>query len=177
MMEIKLTPIKEIKLNPKNPRIIKDSKFKKLVNSIKQFPKMLELRPIIVDEDGIILGGNMRYKAALEVGLKEIPTIQSKDLTEEMKSQFIIKDNLSFGEWDWDILNSEEWDTSELANWGLDIPNFDTEDDDKEDDVDDRNIQIDNLYQITIDFQNEAQLEEAYNKLLLLGYNAKILQI
>jgi hypothetical protein len=176
-MEIKLTPIKEIKLNPKNPRIIKDSKFKKLVNSIKQFPKMLELRPIIVDEDGIILGGNMRYKAALEVGLKEIPTIQSKDLTEEMKSQFIIKDNLSFGEWDWDILNSEEWDTSELANWGLDIPNFDTEDDDKEDDVDDRNIQIDNLYQITIDFQNEAQLEEAYNKLLLLGYNAKILQI
>jgi len=120
-MQVAKVKINSIKTNPKNPRLIKDDKFKKLVNSIKEFPQMLELRPIVVDENNIILGGNMRHKACIEAGLKEVFIVQAKDLTELQKDEFIVKDNVGFGEWDWDIL-ANEWDTDKLENWGLSLP-------------------------------------------------------
>lgn len=113
--------LSEIKPNPNNPRLIKDDKFKKLCQSIKDFPEMLELRPIIVNKDMIILGGNMRYKAAKEIGLKEIPVKVADNLTPEQEREFLIKDNTSGGEWDWEIL-ANEWDSEELEAWGLDLP-------------------------------------------------------
>lgn len=115
--------IGKIKSNPNNPRIIKDEKFAKLVNSIKGFPKMLELRPIVVNDDMIVLGGNMRLKACKEAGLKEVPVIKASDLTEEQQREFIIKDNVGFGEWDWEMI-ANEWDAEQVAEWGLDIPGF-----------------------------------------------------
>lgn len=119
--------ISEIKLNPNNPRLIKDDKFKKLVQSIKDFPEMLDIRPIVVNQDMIILGGNMRFKACKEAGLKEVPIIIADNLTEEQQREFLIKDNVSGGEWDWDLL-ANEWDSEELEAWGLDLPiDFNTE--------------------------------------------------
>ena len=115
--------INEIKPNPNNPRIIKDDKFKKLVKSIQDFPQMLELRPIVIDENNVVLGGNMRLKACIEAGLKDVPVKQAKELTEEQKKEFIVKDNVGYGEWDWDDL-ANNWDVEELTDWGLDIPNF-----------------------------------------------------
>jgi len=118
--------INEIKPNPNNPRIIKDIKFKQLVKSIQDFPQMLELRPIVIDENNMVLGGNMRLKACIEAGLKDVPVKQAKDLTEEQKKEFMVKDNVGFGEWDWDLL-ANEFDTEEIGEWGLDIPNFNTQ--------------------------------------------------
>lgn len=113
--------VSEVKANPNNPRIIKDDKFKKLVQSIKDFPEMLELRPIVVNNDGVVLGGNMRLKACKEAGLKEVPVIKASELTEEQQKEFIIKDNVGFGEWDWEDL-ANNWDAEELTDWGLDLP-------------------------------------------------------
>jgi len=120
-MKVDKVKINSIKTNPKNPRLIKDDKFKKLVKSIQEFPQMLELRPIVVDENNIVLGGNMRLKACIEVGLKEVFIVKAEDLTEQQKDEFIVKDNVGFGEWDWDIL-ANEWDTEKLQDWGLDLP-------------------------------------------------------
>lgn len=119
---MEVVKINAVKLNPNNPRIIKDDKFKKLVQSIKDFPEMLNIRPIVVNKDMIILGGNMRYKACKEAGLKEIPIIIT-DLSEEKQREFLIKDNTSGGEWDWEVL-SNEWDVEELESWGLDVPDL-----------------------------------------------------
>ena len=116
--------ITEIKSNPNNPRIIKDHKFKQLVKSIQDFPQMLELRPIVIDENNMVLGGNMRLKACLEAGLTDVPVIHANNLSEEKKKEFIIKDNVAFGEHNWDIL-ANSWNVEELTEWGLDIPNFD----------------------------------------------------
>lgn len=120
-MQVKKVKISDVKTNPKNPRLIKDDKFKKLVKSIQEFPQMLELRPIVVDENNIVLGGNMQLKACIEVGLKEIFIVQAAELTEDQKDEFIVKDNVGFGEWDWDLL-ANEWDTDKLTEWGLDLP-------------------------------------------------------
>ena len=120
--------ISDVKSNPNNPRIIKDDKFQKLVASIKELPQMLELRPIVVNEDMIVLGGNMRLKACKEAGLKEIPIIKASELNEEQQRAFIIKDNVGFGEWDWDML-ADEWDYKDLQEWGLDIPGVSLDDD------------------------------------------------
>jgi ParB-like chromosome segregation protein Spo0J len=115
--------ISQIKPNPENPRIIKDHKFKQLVESIKSFPQMLELRPIVIDENNVVLGGNMRLKACIEAGLTDVPVVQAKDLTDLQKKEFIVKDNVGYGEWDWDDL-ANNWDEQLLTDWGLDIPNF-----------------------------------------------------
>ena len=112
--------ISKVKGNPNNPRIIKNDKFKKLVKSIQEFPEMLKLRPIVVDEDMIVLGGNMRLKASKDAGLKEVWIEVAEGLTEEQKKEFIVKDNVGFGEWEWDIL-ANEWDSVQLAEWGLDV--------------------------------------------------------
>jgi hypothetical protein len=122
---IKKVKIAEVKPNPNNPRLIKDDKFRKLVKSIQEFPDMLNVRPIVVNKDMVVLGGNMRLKAIKEAGIKEI-NIDIVDWSEDQQKEFIIKDNASFGEWDWDDL-ANNWDTQELTEWGLDIPNFNIE--------------------------------------------------
>jgi DNA modification methylase len=114
----------DIKQNPNNPRLIKDDKFKKLRKSLQEFPQMMELRPMIVDADGVILGGNMRYQAIKASGRKEIPdswVMRADELTEEQKQEFIIKDNIGFGEWDFELL-ANEWGDLPLDDWGLDLP-------------------------------------------------------
>ena len=122
-MNFRLVPIADVRPNPDNPRIIKDDKFKKLVASIKAFPQMLELRPIVVNSEMVVLGGNMRLKACQAAGLTEVPTILASGLTDEQQREFIIKDNVGFGEWEWETL-ANEWDADLLAEWGLDVPEF-----------------------------------------------------
>ena len=118
----------KIKGNPHNPRIIKNDKFKKLVKSIQEFPEMLEKRPIIVDEDLMVLGGNMRLKASKDAGLKEVWIDIAEGWTKEQKDEFVVKDNVNFGDWEWDML-ANEWDSVQLAEWGLDV--WENEDDAK----------------------------------------------
>lgn len=120
-MKVQKVKIQEVKNNPSNPRLIKDDKFRKLVKSIQEFPQMLELRPIVVDENNIVLGGNMRLKACKEAGLKDVFIVKAENLTEEQKQEFIVKDNVGFGEWDWDAL-ANEFDIEQLEDWGLDVP-------------------------------------------------------
>lgn len=123
---VEVVKITQIKPNPKNPRTIRDEKFEKLKKSIQDFPDMLMKRPLVcfTDTDGklVVLGGNMRLKAAQDLGLKELPVILADGWTEEQKAEFLIKDNVGFGEWDWALL--QEWDTQELEEWGLDVPEF-----------------------------------------------------
>lgn len=123
-MQIIKTKISDVKVNPNNPRLIKDDKFKKLVQSIKDLPQMLDIRPIVVNSDMVVLGGNMRLKACKEAGLKEVPIIIADNLTEEQQREFLIKDNTSGGEWDFEML-ANEWDAEQLEDWGLDLPGFD----------------------------------------------------
>ena len=120
-VEVNIIDIRE---NPNNPRLIKDDKFKKLVQSIKDFPQMLAIRPIVVNADMTVLGGNMRLKACKEAGLKKVPILVANDLTEAQQKEFIIKDNVGFGEWDWDMI-ANEWDSQQVTDWGLDLPGFD----------------------------------------------------
>ena len=137
----KIVKISEVKLNPNNPRLIKDDKFKKLVKSIEEFPEMLEIRPIVVNADMVILGGNMRFKACKEAGLKEIPIIIADNLTEEQQREFLIKDNTSGGEWDFEML-SNEWDVEQLEDWGLDIPSFETDEEEQIEDKKEQNKKL-----------------------------------
>jgi DNA modification methylase len=125
-MRAEIVKISDVKVNPNNPRLIKDDKFAKLVQSIKDLPQMLAIRPIVVNTDMVVLGGNMRLKACKEAGLKEVPIIIADNLTEEQQREFLIKDNVSGGEWDWQML-ANDWDTEQLNDWGLDIPNFEPE--------------------------------------------------
>lgn len=122
-MRVKVSALKE---NPANPRVIKDFQFKKLVKSIKDFPEMLEVRKIVCTPDMVVLGGNMRLKAIQQAGLREVD-VEIVDWNEAKQKQFVIKDNLSYGEWDWEML-ANEWETQDLDDWGLDIPNFQLED-------------------------------------------------
>jgi hypothetical protein len=123
-----LVPIKQVKPNPKNPRTIKDAKFDKLVKSIQDFPDMLNKRPLVcfTDTDGkyVVLGGNMRLKACEHLKYKEVPIMLADEWTEEQKAEFLIKDNVGFGEWDHEVL-ANEWDTDKLIEWGMDLPVFD----------------------------------------------------
>jgi DNA modification methylase len=131
-MNIEWVKTKDIHANENNPRILKDDKFKKLVKSIKDFPEMLEIRPIVVNNEMMVLGGNMRLRAIQEIGLKEVPVIKAENLTEEQQREFLIKDNVGFGEWDWDAL-ANDWNPEELNQWGLDVPlinNLEAEEDD-----------------------------------------------
>jgi hypothetical protein len=164
-MQVNKVKITEVKNNPKNPRLIKDDKFKKLVKSIQEFPQMLELRPIVVDENNIVLGGNMRLKACKEAGLKEVYIVKAENLTELQKDEFIVKDNVGFGEWDWDML-ANEWDVDQLTEWGLDVWQAPVEVDysllDDEDLSDELNDMADGVKKaIQIEFQAE-HYDEAY---------------
>ena len=113
--------INELITNPHNPRSISDTQLEKLMKSIQEFPEMLNLRPVVIDENNVILGGNMRVLACRQLGITDIPVVVAKGLSEDRKKEFIIKDNLGFGEWDWDIL-ANEWDIVTLDEWGLDLP-------------------------------------------------------
>ena len=174
---MQLVKINEVKPNPKNPRLIKDDKFKKLVKSIQEFPDMLNKRPLIVftDVDGkyVVLGGNMRLKALKELNYKEVPIILADEWTEEQKAEFLIKDNVGFGEWDWDNL-ANEWDAENLDEWGLDVPIF-KEDLDSE--LKDLSSTIDNLYRIEILCKDEEHQENSYNKLIEEGYECRLLTL
>ena len=171
-MGMEIVKIQEVKLNPNNPRLIKDNKFKKLVQSIKDFPEMLNIRPIVVNQDMIILGGNMRYKAAKEIGLKEIP-VTIADLTEEQQREFLIKDNTSGGEWDWEVL-ANEWDTEQLDAWGLDIPDFKT---DAETEQKDLSGDLKETFEVIISCNDETHQEQVYNKMISDGFNVRVLTL
>jgi hypothetical protein len=122
-VKIKLS---DIKPNPGNPRVIKDARFASLLRSIQEFPKMLSLRPMVIDAEGYVLGGNMRLRALQELGYKDIPSDwvrRADDLTEEERQRFIIADNVGFGDWDWESL-ANDWDAGDLAAWGLEVPVF-----------------------------------------------------
>lgn len=169
----KVVKISDVKLNPNNPRLIKDDKFKKLVKSIQDFPEMLDIRPIVVNSDMVILGGNMRFKACKEAGLKEIPIIIADNLTEEQQREFLIKDNTSGGEWDFEML-ANDWDVEQLEDWGLDVPNFDT---DTDNELKDLSSTIENLYRIEVTCKDEEHQENIYNKLIEQGYECRLLTL
>lgn len=133
--------IKDIKPNPKNPRVIKDDKFKKLVQSLKDFPEMADVREVVVNTDHVVLGGNMRLKAMKEAGWKEIP-VKIVDWTQEQQDEFVIKDNSSYGEWDWDEL-ANQYDFEELEMWGIDFPKDMLGGDDDTEVVEDESPEVD----------------------------------
>lgn len=159
-----------IKTNPKNPRIIKDDKFKKLCDSIEKFPRMIELRPIIVDDDNIVLGGNMRLKALQHLGHKEIPESwikRASDFTEEEKKEFIIKDNVGFGVWDMNSL-ANEFDAEDVSAWGVDLPIvFDIENQEPK-------KQLDSAFFINIRCDDESHCQKLYEEFLEKGLDVKI---
>ena len=170
--------LSEIKANPNNPRVIKDDKFKKLVKSIEEFPKMMALRPMVINADNIVLGGNMRLKALKELGYKEIPeewVKRAEDLTEEETRRFIIADNVGFGEHDWEILKTE-WDIDELSEWGLDIPSFGVEES-VADPFDDEGITAQNKFAVVVTCETAMEQEEIFNDLTEKGYKCKILVV
>jgi hypothetical protein len=164
--------ISKVKGNPDNPRIIKNDKFKKLVKSIQEFPEMLKLRPIVVDEDMMVLGGNMRLKASKDAGLKEVWIEVAEGLTEEQKKEFIVKDNVGFGEWEWDMLGNE-WDSVQLAEWGLDV--WQNEDDEQNNEVNDISNNISEEYRVEIELNSEREQEQVFNELTQKGYKCRIL--
>ena len=149
-MKTEIVKIQKIKPNQTNPRYIRDFKFQKLVKSIKEFPEMLKLRPIVVDENMVVLGGNMRLKAILEAGIQEVPVSIAEGLTEDQKQEFIIKDNVSYGDWDWDVL-ANQWDTQTLDDWGMTI-NFGGDDyfdaEEKQKDSSERPMATDDDYSV-----------------------------
>lgn len=158
-----------IKSNPNNPRTIKDQRFNKLVQSIKEFPKMMELRPIVIDSDSMILGGNMRLKALQEAGYKEVPEewIKSADqLTQEEKRRFIIADNVGFGEHDWDVL-ANEWDSNELEDWGMILPI-------ESEELEEKEKNVDQAFFINIRCDDENHCEKLYQRFLEEGLEVKI---
>jgi ParB-like chromosome segregation protein Spo0J len=170
-MNIEWVKTTDIHANENNPRILKDDKFKKLVQSIKDFPEMLEIRPIVVNNEMMVLGGNMRLKAIQEIGLKEIPIIKAENLTEEQEREFLIKDNVGFGEWDWDAL-ANDWNPEELDLWGLEVPKI--IDSVEPDDLSDK---IESSFRIEIICKDEQSQEQAYIKLIEEGYECRILTL
>ncbi len=170
IIEVKVA---DVKANPNNPRIIKDDKFKKLVKSIQDFPEMLKLRPIIVNDDMVVLGGNMRLKACKEAGVKTIPIIKASLLTEEKQKEFIVKDNVGYGEWDWDDL-ANNWDAEQLTDWGLDIPIFNEIDEKEQIDLSDK---IKSEFKIEVICKDETEQEQVYNKLIEQNYQCRLLTL
>lgn len=165
-MNAKKIKIGEVKVNPNNPRLIKDDKFRKLVKSIQEFPQMLEIRPIVVNKDMIVLGGNMRLKACQEAGLKEVPIIIADNLTEEQQREFLIKDNVSGGEWDWEIL-ANEWDSDLLEEWGLDLK-FSSDSSEEEEPEEQTFIPT---FRFEVTCKTESEKNKLMADLLLKGYS------
>ena len=164
--------LSELKLNERNPRQIKGAAFEKLKKSIKEFERMLELRPIIIDDDNVILGGNMRYRALETLGYTEIPDAwvkRASGLTDEQKREFLIKDNIGYGEWDFDVLFNE-WDTELLKDWGMDLPVM-------SENTEQTDIPIEVNYHIEVTCADESAQEQLYNELIERGYQCRILAL
>ena len=172
---MQLINIQEVRPNENNPRFIKDYKFKKLVKSIKEFPEMLKLRPIVVNSDMVVLGGNMRLKACKEAGLKEVWVLKADDLTEQQQREFIVKDNVGFGEWDWDIL-ANDWNGQQLDDWGLTVVPFEDsiEDIKEQKDLSDN---IESSFRLEVELENEIEQEKLYNELINKGFICRLLTL
>ena len=162
---VKLVPIGSVKGNSRNPRFIRDEKFKKLVASLVEFPEMAHLRPLVVDETMTVLGGNMRLKAMQELKWKEVPIVVAEGLTDAQKDEFVIKDNVGFGDWNWETL-ANQWDAELLTDWGLDIPGFDAELPNDEEEEQDANTLIVEADVIT--------LEDLFDELKGRGFNVSM---
>ena len=162
-MKTQKIKLSKIKKNPNNPRLIKDDKFHKLVKSIKEFPEMLEIRPIVVNDNMVVLGGNMRLKACQEAKLREVPIIKASKLTAEQQREFIVKDNVGFGEWDWDMV-ANEWDLEEIQDWGMDVLGFNVNDEDLKDGFDLPDGEKSPFQQMTFNLADE-QVEQINLKL------------
>ena len=165
----KQVKIESIFENDSNPRYINKKQFEKLVKSIRSFPQMLEKRPIIIDEHNVILGGNMRLKACKEAGLKKVWVDQVTDWTEKQKREFIIKDNVGFGEWDWDILGND-YSFEELAEWGLTITTGN-------EDIEDLSENLIADLKIEISVKSEEEQEELFNELSKRGFKCRVLTL
>lgn len=168
--------LKDIKPNPNNPRVLRDDKFQKLKQSITEFPKMLSLRPMVIDENNMVLGGNMRLRALQELGFTDIEEAwvkRSSDLTEDEKKRFIIADNVAFGEWDWDTL-ANDWEVVDLEAWGLDIPQFEKANDE---DLEDLSDKIKSMFIIEVICKDEQEQEKTYNKLIEQNYECRLLTL
>lgn len=173
---IKKMKLKDIKPNPNNPRVLRDEKFQKLKKSIQEFPKMLSLRPIVIDENNVVLGGNMRLRALQDLGYTDLDDSCVKyanDLTEEEKKRFIIADNVAFGEWDWDTL-ANDWDVVDLEAWGMEIPQFDEGNDE---DLEDLSDKIKSMFKIEVICKDEQEQEKTYNKLIEMNYKCRLLTL
>ena len=171
--------LSEIKPNPENPRVIKDDKFKKLCSSIENFPKMMELRPIVVDENNMILGGNMRLKALQHLGFKEVQKDwikKASELTEEEKKEFIIKDNVGFGEWDWVDLGVN-WDADKLDEWGLELPEDWETEEVQEKELVDLSDDLKETFEVIISCTDETHQEQVYNKMIADGFEVRVLTL
>ena len=162
-----LTKITKLKGNPSNPRVLRDDKFAELKKSIEEFPDMLNKRPIVAvtDKDGklMVLGGNMRLRACQELGLKEVPVILADDWTEEQRREFIVKDNVGFGEWDWDALGNE-WDAGLLSDWGLDVP-IAQDFSDKNQEIDTDGFADESVIKLTYSLEDYEKVREALSKI------------
>jgi len=159
-----------LKANPNNPRAIRKGQLNKLVKSLQEFPEMLEARPIVIDKDGTVLGGNMRLQAAQIAGMDEVP-VYVREWDETKDGQFVIRDNVSFGEWDMDIL-ANEWEAQELEDMGVDIPVVLDEASEK-----DLSESIVELYRVEVVCTSEEEQEAAYNAIIELGYECRLLTL
>lgn len=178
MPKMILVNINKVKPKPNNPRIIKDDKYKKLVKSLSEFPDMLNKRPLVcfTDKDGsyVVLGGNMRLKALKELNYKEVPIVLADEWTEEQRNEFLIKDNVGFGEWDWEDL-STNWKSEELEEWGVDLVGFENENEIYQD-----NDKVNNLTQsielptITVEYKSDGEKDKLLKVLKQFGFNYKI---
>ena len=165
--------INTVKSNPDNPRLIKDDKFKKLVTSLKEFPEMAAVRPIVVNGDMVVLGGNMRLKAMQEAGWKDVP-IEVVDWSEEKQREFIIKDNVGFGEWDWYLI-ANEWDAEYLESCGLDVWQPETKEEPTE--PKDLSDELKDTFEVIVQCGNEDEQEAVYDKLIKEGYSCRVLTL
>ena len=171
-IEVQRLPLSSIKANPSNPRVLRDEKFAKLKQSLQDFPDMLNYRAIVcvTDTDGklMVLGGNMRLRALQDIGVKEAPVMLADHWTEEQRREFIIKDNVGFGEWDWEQL-ANEWDGEQLADWGLDLPKPPIETDEEGD--------YTPGFRLVIECENEPQQRAYYDEITKLGIECKPLTL
>jgi ParB-like chromosome segregation protein Spo0J len=166
--------IAKIKANDANPRSIKGERFEKLCQSLKEFPEMMRLRPIVVDADGTALGGNMRLRAAQRLGWAKVWVVYADQLTEEQKKRFIIADNVGFGEWDWDVL-ANEWDSADLEAWGLELP--DVSDGEDEGNFNDPGIPPRDQYGVIVMAEDEKRQKEIFDSLTGQGLECKIVVV
>ena len=171
-MKIEKVKINSITENPDNPRTIKGEKFNKLVKSIKDFPEMLKIRPIVVNDDNVILGGNMRYKASIRAGLSEVHIIKASGLTDEQQKEFIAKDNVGFGEWDWDVL-ANEWDVEKLEDWGIEVPSLNDFMDEHEPEIEFSEFLDESNNYVVLFFKNDIDWLQAQTHFSLKSVSSK----